>query len=107
LAVLAGGIAAKPWIGVAGAAVVFAAIGAHLLWLRRRLAEALPAQYAVTVHYYVAATVSLLLGIPVGAWMLVVDDAARPRLVLFHAHVNLLGWVTLTVLGTVLTLWPT
>src|SRR5690606_22292168 len=28
-------------------------------------------------------------------------------LVLFHAHVNLLGWVTLTVLGTVLTLWPT
>jgi nitrite reductase (NO-forming) len=28
-------------------------------------------------------------------------------LLLFHAHVNLLGWVTLTVLGTLLTLWPT
>lgn len=26
---------------------------------------------------------------------------------LFHAHVNVLGWITLTVLGTLLTLWPT
>ena len=61
----------------------------------------------MTVHYYIAASVALLTGVPVGAWMLVVDDSARPRLVLFHAHVNLLGWVALTVLGTVLTLWPT
>lgn len=107
VAVLAGGMAPAPWVGVTGAAVVFTAIGTHLWWLRRKLAEALPARFTVTVHYYVAATVALLLGIPVGAWMLVVDDAARPRLVLFHAHVNLLGWVTLTVLGTVVTLWPT
>ncbi|MBX6748073.1 MAG: multicopper oxidase domain-containing protein [Micromonosporaceae bacterium] len=107
LAVLVGGVGPRPWFGVAGAVAVFAAVGAHLLWLGGRLRAALPSRYAVTVHYYVAATVSVLVGIPVGAWMLVVDDAARPRLVLFHAHVNLLGWVTLTVLGTVLTLWPT
>src|SRR5690606_36712970 len=43
----------------------------------------------------------------VDAWMLVVDDAARPRLLQFHLHVNVLGWITLTVLGTLLTLWPT
>jgi nitrite reductase (NO-forming) len=24
--------------------------------------------------------------------MLVIDDDTRPRLLLFHAHVNLLGW---------------
>src|SRR5690606_3257421 len=107
LAVLAGGAVELPWVGVGGAVAVFAAICAHLHWLRVRLREALPARFAVTVHYYLAATVALLAGIPVGAWMLVVDDAARARLVLFHAHVNLLGWVTLTVLGTVLTLWPT
>ncbi|WP_327002217.1 multicopper oxidase domain-containing protein [Dactylosporangium sp. NBC_01737] len=106
-AVLAGAALDLPWVGVAGAAAVFAAICAHLHWLYARIRAALPARFAVTVHYYVAAAVALLAGVPVGAWMLVTDDTARPRLILFHAHVNLLGWVTLTVLGTVLTLWPT
>jgi nitrite reductase (NO-forming) len=107
LAVLTAGTLDLPWVGVAGAAAVFAAIVAHLFWLRGRLRAALPARFTVTVHYYLAAAVALLSGIPAGAWMLVSDDAARSRLVLFHAHVNLLGWVTLTVLGTALTLWPT
>ena len=107
VAVLVGGVGPAPWVGVGGAVAVFVAVGAHLAWLGGRLRAALPARFAVTVHYYVAATVFVLAGIPVGAWMLVVDDAGRGRLVLFHAHVNLIGWVTLTVLGTVLTLWPT
>lgn len=107
LAVLAAGTVASPWVGVAGAAAVFAAVAAHLVWLARRLRAALPARFAVTVRYYLAASVALLTGVPVGAWMLVVHDAARPRLVLFHAHVNLFGWVALTVLGTLVTLWPT
>jgi hypothetical protein len=105
--VLAAGVTDRPWPGVAGAALVFGAAVAHLLWLTARLRAALPARFAVTVHYYLAATAALLTGIPVGAWMLVADDDSRPRLLLFHAHVNLLGWVTLTVLGTLLTLWPT
>ncbi|MEV6926650.1 multicopper oxidase domain-containing protein [Dactylosporangium sp. NPDC051485] len=106
LAVLTGATVGPAWVGVGGAAAVFAAICAHLHWLYARIRAALPARFAVTAHYYVAATVALLAGIPAGAWMLVTDDTARPRLILFHAHVNLLGWVTLTVLGTVLTLWP-
>ncbi|GIJ23007.1 hypothetical protein [Micromonospora lutea] len=105
--VLASGVVGRPWIGVTGAGLVFAAIAAHLVWLVARLRAALPARFTVTVHHYLAATGALLIGIPVGAWMLVVDDDSRPRLLLFHAHVNLLGWVTLTVLGTLLTLWPT
>ena len=107
LAVLAGGALDLGWIGIGGAGVVFAAICAHLYWLRGRLRATLPAPYRFTVHYYLAASIALLTGIPVGAWMLVTRDAARSRLVLFHVHVNLLGWVTLTVLGTVVTLWPT
>lgn len=107
LAVLAGGTAGPAWVGVAGAAAVFAAVVAHLWVMARRLRRALPARFAVTVHYYLAATVALLAGIPAGAWMLLIDDEQRPRLLLFHAHVNLLGWITLTVLGTLLTLWPT
>lgn len=107
LGVLAGGSVGPAWLGVAGAAAVFAAITTHLWVLASRLRRALPARFAVTVHYYLAAGVAVLAGIPAGAWMLLVDDDQRPRLLLFHAHVNLLGFVTLTVLGTLLTLWPT
>lgn len=106
-AVLVGGAADRPWAGVGGAVLVFAAVAAHLAWLARRLRRALPSRFRVTVHYYLAAGLALLAGVPVGAGMLLTDDAHRFRLVLFHAHVNLLGWVTLTVLGTLLTLWPT
>ncbi|WP_432994652.1 multicopper oxidase domain-containing protein [Dactylosporangium sp. CA-233914] len=107
VAVLAGGGADRPRLGVGGAVAVFAAVAAHLGWLAARLRTALPARFAVTVRYYLGAAVALLTGIPAGAWMLVADDDARPRVLLLHAHVNLLGWVMLTVLGTVLTLWPT
>lgn len=107
VAVLVGGTTGPVWLALAGAAVVFAALVAHLWALAARLRHALPARFAVTVRYYLAAGMALLVGVPVGAWMLVLDDARRPRLLLFHAHVNLLGWITLTVLGTLLTLWPT
>jgi nitrite reductase (NO-forming) len=107
LAVLAGGTVGPAWVGVAGAALVFAAVVSHLWVLATWLRRSLPARFAVVVRYYLAAGVALLLGIPAGAWMLVIDDDERPRLLLFHAHVNLLGWITLTVLGTLLTLWPT
>jgi hypothetical protein len=107
LGVLAGGSVGPAWLGVAGAAAVFAAITAHLCLLGVHLRRALPARFAVTVHYYLAAGVAVLAGIPAGAWMLLIDDEHRPRLLLFHAQVNLLGFVTLTVLGTLLTLWPT
>lgn len=92
------------WVAVSGAALVFAAVLTHLIALATRLGRALQAPFAVTVHFYLAATAALLVGIPAGAWMLIAG--ADSRLLLFHAHVNVLGWVTLTVLGTLLTLWP-
>ncbi|MFC7279960.1 hypothetical protein ACFQS1_38885 [Paractinoplanes rhizophilus] len=107
VAVLTGGGTDRAWLGLAGAAAVFAAVAGHLAWLAARLRAALPARFAVTVRYYSAAAVALLTGIPAGAWMLVADSPVRARILLFHAHVNLLGWIMLTVLGTVLTLWPT
>lgn len=104
--VLAGGAAAGGWrwVAVAGSALVFVAVLAHLTVLVVRLRRSLPAPFTVTVHYYLAAATALLAGIPAGAWILVAGTDAR--LLLFHAHVNVLGWVTLTVLGTLLTLWP-
>jgi hypothetical protein len=106
LGVLGGGVAGLPGVAVAGAVAVFGAVAAHLGWLAARVRAALPAPLAVLTHYYLAAGVALLTGVPAGAWM-ILDEDAQPRLLLFHAHVNLLGWITLTVLGTLVMLWPT
>jgi nitrite reductase (NO-forming) len=107
VAVLVGGVADLGWLGVGGSVVVFAAVLAHLSALAVLLRRSLPAPFSITVEYYLAAGCALLLGIPVGAWLLVVEGDLVDRLALFHAYVNTLGWITLTVLGTLLTLWPT
>jgi nitrite reductase (NO-forming) len=88
LSVLAGGAVDLPWLGVAGAAVLFSAVATHLRWLAVRLRTALPTRFAVTVRYYPPHPRPARRP---GGLMLVVDDATRPRL-LFHAHVNLLGY---------------
>jgi len=98
-AVLAGAAASLLWPSVGSQLW-----GLSLLGLVGWLAAS---DVARPVHYYLAAGIALLAGIPAGAWMLLLDDGHRPRLLLFHAHINLLGFVTLTVLGTLLTLWPT
>jgi nitrite reductase (NO-forming) len=112
LAVLIGGSAGPTGLALAGAGVVFVAVAGHLWAMAADLRRALPARFAVTVHYYLAAAVALLAGVPVGAWMLVVHENGHEgdrhaRLELFHVHVNLLGWIAFTVLGTLVTLWPT
>jgi hypothetical protein len=103
--VLVAGVTGPAWLAVPASALVFAAVAAHLAVLAVRLRRALPAPFTVTVHYYLAAGMALLVGVPAGGWMMVVADTAG--LHLFHAHINVLGWISLTVLGTVLTLWPT
>jgi len=106
IAVLAGGATGLGWLGVTGAAAVFVAVSAHLATLAIQLHRALPSRLRVTVHYYLAAAIALLIGVPVGA-VLFVTSTDDGRLLLTHAHVNVLGWVTLTVIGTLVTLWPT
>jgi hypothetical protein len=59
---------------------------------------------------YVAASGALLAGIGLGSLMSggATGSADAYRAVrLAHAHLNLLGWVGLAVLGTQFTLWPT
>jgi hypothetical protein len=103
--VLVAGTTGPLWLAVPASGLVFVAVAVHLATLAVRLHRALPAPLAVTVRYYLAASIALLVGVPAGGWMLVAGGTAG--LHLFHAHVNVLGWISLTVLGTVLTLWPT
>ena len=96
------------WLTVVGATLVAVAVGWHGVQLWRRLRAALPGRFRVTVRYYLAAAVCLPVGAALGATLaLGLDDGLHGRFLLAHITVNVLGWVGLTVTGTLLTLWPT
>lgn len=88
------------------------AVGAAVLWhgwtILRQLRAALPARFGPSVRYYVAAACFLPVGAGLGAGLARgLADPWHERLIVAHAAVNLLGWVGLTVVGTLVTLWPT
>ncbi|KUG58295.1 copper oxidase [Serinicoccus chungangensis] len=96
------------WVTASGAALVTVAVVWHGAQLFRRLRTALPGRFRVTVRYYLAAAACLPVGVALGATLaLGLDDATHGRILLAHISVNVLGWVGLTVTGTLLTLWPT
>ena len=95
-------------VTLVGATVVALAVLDHARQLWRRLRSALPGRFRVAVRYYVAAALCLPVGAALGATLaLGLDDRWHGRILLAHTMVNLLGWVGLTVTGTLLTLWPT
>lgn len=61
------------------------------------------------VAFYQLAALMILVGMTLG----VIDayksdeDIWQSRVTLAHLHANLLGWVGLTIIGTLVTLWPT
>ncbi len=103
-------MATDRWAAVlAGSVAVATAAGWHAIVLLRRMRRALPSRFGATVHYYVAAGALLPIGVALGVVM-APDDLTEPvhaRLALAHVAVNLLGWMGLTVVGTLVTLWPT
>ncbi|HEY3534203.1 MAG TPA: multicopper oxidase domain-containing protein [Pedococcus sp.] len=103
------GVMTHTWDAVlAGAVLVGAAAAAHGVALVLQLRVALPSRFGATVHYYVAAAAALPVGAGLGAVLARgLGDRAHGRVLLAHLTVNVLGWVGLTVLGTLLTLWPT
>ncbi|MCY7373263.1 MAG: hypothetical protein LH461_06130, partial [Spirochaetaceae bacterium] len=104
------GMAAGWWEAVlAGALAVAAAVTWHALMLLRRMRRALPSRFGTTVRYYVAAGALLPIGVALGV-MMAPDDLSEPvhaQVALAHVALNLLGWMGLTVVGTLVTLWPT
>lgn len=93
---------------LAGAVAVAGAVGWHGAALARRLRASLPSRFGFTVRYYVASTALLLAGVGLGAALARVQaDPWHSRLEMAHASVNVLGWIGLTALGTLVTLWPT
>lgn len=103
------GVVAGRWpLTVGGAVLVGAAVAAHGIALALQSRAALPSRFGFTVRYYIAASACLPFGAALGAVLARTrDETAHGRLVTAHLALNLLGWIGLTVLGTVLTLWPT
>jgi nitrite reductase (NO-forming) len=103
------GVPTAMWpVTVVGAALFSVAVLWHGAMLWRRLRRALPGRFRVTIHYYLAAAVL----IPVGATFGVLlarglDDEGHGRMLLAHTMTMVLGWIGLTVTGTLVTLWPT
>ncbi|MFI6988779.1 multicopper oxidase domain-containing protein [Nonomuraea wenchangensis] len=109
VAVLAG-VSAGPWqVAAAGAAVVAGVVLWHAAVLVTLVRQALPGRFGHVIGWYVAAPVALATGGVLGG-LLAADvghGAAHERMQAAHAVVNLFGWIGLTVLGTLFTLWPT
>lgn len=103
------GVPTARWaVTLVGATLVSAAVVTHGVQLARRLRAALPGRFRVTVRYYLAAALALPVGAGFGATLaLGLTDVWHGRLLLAHTMTMFLGWIGLTVIGTLLTLWPT
>lgn len=91
-----------------GASLVAIAVSWHGWTLWRMLRQSLPGRFRVTVRYYIVSATSLVVGAGLGATLArIPDDPWHGRLLLAHTMANLLGWVGMTVMGTLITFWPT
>lgn len=100
------GVLSGVWaVTVTGAAVLIVAVGWHALSLVRRVRGSMPGRFGGTIRYYIASAALLTIGAALGAWLARGDS--EPHVVVAHALINVLGWIGLTVAGTVVTLWPT
>ncbi|MFW0179722.1 hypothetical protein [Rothia sp. P7208] len=99
-------IFALTFMGSLAVGIVLACHGFSLLW---QLKKALPARFRSTVYFYIVAAWTLPLGAVCGALLTYPPVIHRwyAQLLLAHEAINILGFVGITVVGTLMTLWPT
>ena len=108
VAVMGGRLAGHSPVVTAGAILVAAGALLHAVLLGTRLRSALTARFGIFVRYYAIAACFLPFGAAIGAWL--ATGLAEPyasRAVIAHVVLNILGFLGLTVLATVVTLLPT
>jgi nitrite reductase (NO-forming) len=110
LAVLGGVHTGRTAMTAAGAWLAGAVVLAHAAAMATRASRALAGGLAGTVWFYVAASAALVAGMGLGVLLAgggAASAEAYRAMRLAHAHLNVLGWVGLAVIGTQFTLWPT
>lgn len=107
--VLVGFCAGRTAAVLVGAVLLVAVVVAHVVTLVVLSRHALMSRFAGTIRFYLAGGVALVVGVSLGTTMALGDEhgAWHERLHAAHVHANVLGWVALSVLGTLFTLWPT
>jgi len=109
LGVLAGKGMNIGWLLIVSALLVGSIVILYLWGIYESISQTLNRRYVGLIRYYQWAGVSLLVGVLLGT----IDsfksdgDPWQPKLALAHLHVNLMGWVGLTIVGTLITFWPT
>lgn len=111
VAVVAGVHGGRPGLVAAGAGLLGLVVVAHAwllgAWLRRGLGTG--GRLGESVWFYLAGSGALLAGMGLGVLLTAgggsADTYRAERLA--HAHLNVLGWIGLVVVGTLFTLWPT
>lgn len=106
---VAGGVSTALWPAtIIGATLVVIAVGWHGVALWQQLRTTLPGRFRVTVHYYLAAVACLPIGALLGVTLARgLGSEEHGRFLVAHTLTMVLGWVGLTVVGTLLTFWAT
>ncbi|KRF09208.1 copper oxidase [Arthrobacter sp. Soil782] len=109
IAATVAGVLTGIWaLTLVGAVVIGAMVTWHAVSLMQQLRTALPSRFGSTIKYYIAAALLLPVGAAFGAVLAYgLDERAHARFLLAHQALNVLGFVGLTVIGTLVTLWPT
>ena len=106
--VVAGMVSDRWFETLAGSVIVGGAAASHGITLALQIRRALASRFGATVRYYICASLALPLGALLGAMLAGHPvDLWHARLVIAHIALNLFGWIGLTVMGTLVTLWPT
>ena len=94
---------------VVGALVVGAMVAWHGIYLMGQVRRALPSRFGVTIRFYIVAALLLPLGALLGAMVAYpgLNGTLHSQFLLAHEAVNVLGFVGITVVGTLVTFWPT
>ena len=94
-------------VTVIGAALATLVIGANGFAIARAVCAARAGRFASTVRFYAVAAVAVVFGIAAGtALVRGVPPTWYARVFAAHVHLNVFGWVALTVLGTEFGMWP-
>lgn len=109
VAVITGMVAPSPRAVVVGGVVVGIAVAWHAVEIALAARGALSNRLGWSTWAYVAAGASLVGGVVCGVLLArgPATDAIAARLYLAHVTLMILGWVGLTVMATLITLWPT
>lgn len=105
--ILVGGLASIRDLTIAAATALLLVVIAHIVMLVHMLVAATQRRFEVTVWFYCAAGVALMVAVLLGAAMSTgIAPRWYERFVVAHVELNLLGWIALTVLGTEVSFWP-